>query len=534
MTLPVFSVIIPTFNRRRTIGRAIDSVLAQRHPPGEIILVDDASSDGTADLVRRRFPGVRVLELEVNRGPAVARNTAIRVARHDHLAFLDSDDSWHPDYLAAIARAWRDHPGAGIVYTQYDKIEDRVGGRSDPMDVQVEGDQLLSMLRNNFIHSSSLMSTRRDWTLAVGGFDPAYRIGEDRAMYLRLLQRGPAIAVPRRLVRRHVGDDNMIHDLERWWRDATTIVARFTARPDFAGLRWIEDQSRARVWEAIQWHDRQRQRARAAKARAERQEAPAGKDAPDAGKEPAPLPAEGGDACLFVHAGGVPIEPLSALLTETGAFGRPRPWFDHDGPMLDLAASLGADDFDRYVEAIRAGAPWSALVRYRDLAWLEHKPAFRRLLGQTGVRTVRLRCRDVVLQAFRLLTAHRPGDDRPAAAPAFETLAAALVGLEEAEAFGDDWLARNRVGASTLWLEDLCAPDLSALKALTRRLALPMADQSCRPIDPPTAEESAIVHDFRQEAARRHWSHALLSTAPSSGARSGFPGVGRLSAPAGA
>ncbi|MGI9437045.1 MAG: glycosyltransferase family 2 protein, partial [Geminicoccaceae bacterium] len=101
MADPQFSVIIPTFNRERTIERALESVLAQRQPAGEIILVDDGSSDGTTALVRRRFPDVRLLQFESNRGPAIARNMAIEHAVHDHLAFLDSDDAWDPDYLAA-------------------------------------------------------------------------------------------------------------------------------------------------------------------------------------------------------------------------------------------------------------------------------------------------------------------------------------------------------------------------------------------------------------------------------------------------
>lgn len=100
-TIPKVSVIIPTFNRSETIGRAIQSVLAQTLEDFEIIIVDDGSTDGTRMIVEGLWgPQFVYVCHERNRGAAAARNTGIRAARGRYLAFLDSDDEWLPDKLS--------------------------------------------------------------------------------------------------------------------------------------------------------------------------------------------------------------------------------------------------------------------------------------------------------------------------------------------------------------------------------------------------------------------------------------------------
>lgn len=99
-TSPLVSVIIPTFNRRHLIGRALESVLRQTYPNWECLVVDDASTDDTEGVVRS-FGDPRILYLrhDSNRGGSAARNTGIEEARGDYLAFLDSDDEWLPSKL---------------------------------------------------------------------------------------------------------------------------------------------------------------------------------------------------------------------------------------------------------------------------------------------------------------------------------------------------------------------------------------------------------------------------------------------------
>ena len=104
------SAIIPTYNRRNYIRRAIDSVLAQTLPVGEILVVDDGSTDGTADAVEAWYgEQVRVLR-QANSGVSGARRRGIQEARGEWIAFLDSDDEWTPDRNRELSNAAAEVP----------------------------------------------------------------------------------------------------------------------------------------------------------------------------------------------------------------------------------------------------------------------------------------------------------------------------------------------------------------------------------------------------------------------------------------
>src|SRR5437899_2783285 len=97
------SVVIPTYNRSRLLGRAIQSVLDQGWPELEVMVIDDASSDGTPDLMRSSFPQVRYVRQDSNRGVCAARNRGLREASRPWVLFLDDDDTMLPGALARIA-----------------------------------------------------------------------------------------------------------------------------------------------------------------------------------------------------------------------------------------------------------------------------------------------------------------------------------------------------------------------------------------------------------------------------------------------
>lgn len=116
-----FSVVIPLHNKVRHIAACVESVLAQTLAPLEIIVVDDASTDGSADIVRK-FSDHRIRLLyrsEPGPGGYAARNIAIDSARGDWIAFLDADDIWLPNHLADIAVTIARHPEVGCVATRY-------------------------------------------------------------------------------------------------------------------------------------------------------------------------------------------------------------------------------------------------------------------------------------------------------------------------------------------------------------------------------------------------------------------------------
>ncbi len=98
-----FTVAISTFNRSGLVGRAIDSVLRQDYPASEIIVVDDASTDNTADVIRERYPDLRYLRQAVNGGPCAARNRALREATNVWVVMLDDDDTLLPNALSFMS-----------------------------------------------------------------------------------------------------------------------------------------------------------------------------------------------------------------------------------------------------------------------------------------------------------------------------------------------------------------------------------------------------------------------------------------------
>src|SRR5687767_14566662 len=107
MTAPTVSVVIPTYNYGRYVGDAIDSALAQTRPPDEVVVVDDGSTDDTPDRLAAYGDRIRVVR-QTNQGLSAARNAGIRAAHGDWVAFLDSDDAFHPRklelQLGALAR----------------------------------------------------------------------------------------------------------------------------------------------------------------------------------------------------------------------------------------------------------------------------------------------------------------------------------------------------------------------------------------------------------------------------------------------
>lgn len=124
------SVIIPTYNRVKTIHRALDSVLKQHYPVHEIIVIDDGSSDNTAQVIEEFFPSVFLIRQE-NRGVSAARNTGIQTASGEWIALLDSDDCWLPSKLSDQVVALEKHAKQVICHTNETWVQN--GKMCNPM-----------------------------------------------------------------------------------------------------------------------------------------------------------------------------------------------------------------------------------------------------------------------------------------------------------------------------------------------------------------------------------------------------------------
>jgi glycosyltransferase involved in cell wall biosynthesis len=214
------SVVIPAYNAAGYLAAALQSVAEQTSPPGEAIVVDDGSTDATAEIARSF--GASVLSV-TNAGPSAARNAGTKAASGDYIAFLDADDVWLPEKLAAQLAELSAFGRPAFSFTDYRMFDDaglrrrKSELRATPAFRKVAGNLrrkriILTtrgrrpILYDSYIPPSSAIVRKADM-IAAGGFDETLRVTEDYEFFLRLFRVVPAVVVmkPLLLYRRHAG-----------------------------------------------------------------------------------------------------------------------------------------------------------------------------------------------------------------------------------------------------------------------------------------------------------------------------------------
>lgn len=201
---PRISVVIPTYNSRAIVRDAIHSVLAQTLAPLEVIVVDDGSTDGTAESLAGLDPRVRCLR-QANAGPARARTVGASNARGDWIALLDADDVWLADKLerqwAAASKVGADAVFCSLIWpTPRGEIIEGYAGST------LREHLLPAMLKRNALAGGcSSMLIRRETFERLGGFDKTYEPCEDRDLFIRIADACRVAYVREPLVRRRVG-----------------------------------------------------------------------------------------------------------------------------------------------------------------------------------------------------------------------------------------------------------------------------------------------------------------------------------------
>lgn len=178
MHRPTVSVIVPVYNGERFVGAALDSIRRQTVPAGEVIIVDDGSTDGTAALLRR-MAGVRFLQ-QANQGAPVARNRGIAAASGDTIALLDADDLWPADHLSRLLSRFAESPRLDVVF-----------GRTQAFAGDGPMDELLGGPATALLFGSALF--RRAAFDEVGLLDASMPLGDDTDWFLRAMEQGLAI-----------------------------------------------------------------------------------------------------------------------------------------------------------------------------------------------------------------------------------------------------------------------------------------------------------------------------------------------------
>lgn len=208
--LPLVSIVMPCFNAADHLPRSIGSVQAQTFPSWRLIVVNDGSSDGTLEWLRRQSDERIEVISQVNLGLSAARNAGLAAARSRYVAFLDADDTWHPEFLEEMYNALTRRPDAVLAYCGWQNLG-LPGGRGAPfVPPEYESSEKLETLFAACrwpVHAAlvKLASVRE-----VGGFDRSLKSCEDFALWLRLATTAPIVRVPKVLAYYHFHGGNQL------------------------------------------------------------------------------------------------------------------------------------------------------------------------------------------------------------------------------------------------------------------------------------------------------------------------------------
>jgi glycosyltransferase involved in cell wall biosynthesis len=184
MSSSAVSVIIPCYNQGRFLGEALDSVVAQTRPADQIVVVDDGSSDETAE-VAQRYSGITYVR-QANLGLALARNRGLDEATGRYVVFLDADDRLRPDALKTGLDASRRHPNCAFVFGRCERMDER----GDPLPTRqppvIDGNHYAALLQSNYIWTPAVAVFDRANCRGLLRFDPAVDPAADYDLYLRI------------------------------------------------------------------------------------------------------------------------------------------------------------------------------------------------------------------------------------------------------------------------------------------------------------------------------------------------------------
>ncbi len=186
---PLVSIITPSYNTGRFIGETIESVLAQTFPEWEMIIVDDASTDNSPQIIRQyagKDPRIKPVFLKENKGQGPARNIATDMAQGRYLAFLDSDDIWHPEKLEKHL-AFMQQTGAVFSHTSYGFIDEQGNKILKDFHVSRKPVTYKDLLKRTEI---SCLTAMYDATKIGKFYMPDLRRKQDYALWLAILKEG--------------------------------------------------------------------------------------------------------------------------------------------------------------------------------------------------------------------------------------------------------------------------------------------------------------------------------------------------------
>lgn len=206
------SVIIPTYNRRHTLGRAIQSVMDQSLLPAEIFVVDDGSTDGTSEWIQKSYPSIQLI-IQPKQGVSAARNTGINAAEYDWTAFLDSDDEWLPNKLEKQVEALQRNPDIKFCHSEENWIRNgvRVNQKKGH---QKYGGYIFEQCLDKCRISPSTLLIHKSIFESVGYFDESFQVCEDYDLWLRITAKYLVLYLKESLVKKYGGHEDQLSNVK--------------------------------------------------------------------------------------------------------------------------------------------------------------------------------------------------------------------------------------------------------------------------------------------------------------------------------
>lgn len=222
------SVVIPLYNKLDYIGRAIDSVIAQKRAVCEIIVVDDGSTDGSAEYVAEHYSETVKLYSQVNGGVSSARNQGVELATTDFVALLDADDYWYPEHTLRLEKLNEQFPHAGVLCTGYEfKAKDELNVAHNPYFPDKQGlieDYFLACCNADLPVTASSVCIKRILLQEIGGFPLGMKMGEDQVVWGKLACLTDIACDGRVCVVYDLGVDNSACDVNRIMQPAPQVA----------------------------------------------------------------------------------------------------------------------------------------------------------------------------------------------------------------------------------------------------------------------------------------------------------------------
>ncbi len=200
MSESLVSVIIPVYNSEKYLAEAIESVLAQDYRPVEIIILDDGSTDNSADIAGSYASSVRYY-YQPNNGLAAAQNKGLMISHGSYCSFLDSDDIWVPDKLTRQIHSFNDNPELDMVFGQVQQFQ------SPELDYKMIPQDEGSIVPG---YSTGAMLIKRDSFFRVGLFETKWHVGDFVDWYLKAAEMGlKSNMLPKVVMKRRIHGKNM-------------------------------------------------------------------------------------------------------------------------------------------------------------------------------------------------------------------------------------------------------------------------------------------------------------------------------------